>query len=95
MDNTSKEITHLGERVGFAPTESDEKHIKSVGNDLGIGISEVLKRGLKLYYDMHTLGLVNDVRRMIDDRKTAEFEKLEAEIQKLREINARLERRAS
>lgn len=83
-------ITHLGERVGFKPEADDEKHIKTIGNDLGIGISEVVKRGLKLYYDLYTLNLLNETRRKIDDVKTHENERLKEELSKRDEEIKRL-----
>lgn len=89
------EINGLGERVGFAPTARDEKQIVALANGIGIGVTEVLRRGLKLYYDMHTLGMLNDVRRLIDERKTEEFERLQEEVIRLREENSKLERRSN
>ena len=92
-NNEVKEITSLGERVGFAPTSRDEKQIITVANERGIGVTDVLRRGLKLYHDMHSLGMLNEVRRLIDDKKTEELEKLQEENTRLAEENKTLERR--
>mgnify|MGYP000588524341 CR=1 FL=1 len=91
--NEFNEVKTLGERVGFAPTKSDEKHIVTICNDREIGVSDTIRRGLKLYYDMHSLGLLNDVRRLIDEKRTQEYEKLQEEVIRLREENQTLERR--
>lgn len=86
-------ITSLGERVGFAPTKRDEKQIIAVANERNIGVTDVLRRGLKLYHDMHSLGMLNDIRRLIDERKTEAYEELQAEVIKLRKENENMERR--
>lgn len=92
-NNCGNELTSLGERVGFAPTIRDEKQIITIANGLGIGVTDVLRRGLKLYHDMHELNMLNDIRRLIDERKTEEYEKLKEEVMRLREENETLERR--